>query len=245
MGVGFYASGKLHWRRLDLIYSCDIVSFDLSSHVYGLVGLPSCTEGKFFQWLGVLRGCLSVHKFHRNGDLDVWLMKENGVRDSLEKVATVSFYNDLPNDSIPNPLAIGPNGEILLIYQSSFVIYNPKCDIVVLLVSEAAMGNEKDTRIKIPYYGKETMYLLVMRLSFCLSDMNSFKNTHSANSWCPEDSRQSDAAWIMKIQLTFGLGFSKIKIFDNFLSWKRLIPQAIMYLTIQPLKWHFIFNRKS
>ncbi|KAL8557671.1 hypothetical protein ACS0TY_004949 [Phlomoides rotata] len=124
--AGTYVCGKLHWCVYDLWL---IVTFDLNNHVEGVVGLPSCTEGKFCQRLGVLRGCLSAHVFHPNGDLDVWLMKEYGVTDSWEKVTTVSFCNDLRNDAIPIPLAIGPNGEILLIYQSSFLIYNPKCDV--------------------------------------------------------------------------------------------------------------------
>ncbi|KAL8544504.1 hypothetical protein ACS0TY_004900 [Phlomoides rotata] len=140
--AGTHVCGKLHWCVYDMWM---IVTFDLNSHVEGVVGLPRCTEGMFCQRLGVLRGCLSAHMFHPNGDLDVWLMKEYGVTDSWEKVATVSFCNDLRNDSIPIPLAIGPNdlrndsipiplaigpnGEILLIYQSNFLIYNPKCDV--------------------------------------------------------------------------------------------------------------------
>ncbi|KAL8557669.1 hypothetical protein ACS0TY_004947 [Phlomoides rotata] len=124
--AGTYVCGKLHWCIYELGM---IVTFNLNSHVEGVVRLPRCTEGKFCQRLGVLRGCLSVHMFHPNGDLDVWLMKEYGVTYSWEKVVTISFYNDLHNDSIPIPLAIGPNGEILLIYQSSFMIYNPKCDV--------------------------------------------------------------------------------------------------------------------
>ncbi|KAL8511087.1 hypothetical protein ACS0TY_017782 [Phlomoides rotata] len=127
-GMGMYVSGKLHWCRFEG-YKCDIISFDLNRHVYGVVELPSYMEGDLYS-LGVLGGCLSAHFCNPNGGLDVWLMKEYGVKKSWDKVATVPKYNHPDCCETPTPLVIAPDGEVLLFYYySSIVIYNPKCDV--------------------------------------------------------------------------------------------------------------------
>ncbi|KAL8544499.1 hypothetical protein ACS0TY_004895 [Phlomoides rotata] len=129
-GAGVYASGKLHWCRVDLDDSCDIVSFDLSSHVYGVVELPSYPKSKFKHTLGLIGGCLSGNLIQPNRDLDIWVMKEYGMKESWEKVVCVPYTKDFVRCLTPIPIAINTNGEVLLTHWiSSFCIYNPKCGV--------------------------------------------------------------------------------------------------------------------
>ncbi|KAL8544501.1 hypothetical protein ACS0TY_004897 [Phlomoides rotata] len=129
-GAGVYASGKLHWCRVDLNDGCDIVSFDLSSHVYGVVELPSYPKSEFKHKLGVIGGYLSVHINQPNLNLDIWVMKEYGMKESWDKVACVPYNKDFGRYPTPIPVAISTNGEVLLKHGITyFYIYNPKCGV--------------------------------------------------------------------------------------------------------------------
>ncbi|KAL8544503.1 hypothetical protein ACS0TY_004899 [Phlomoides rotata] len=130
-GAGVYAIGKLHWCRVDLDYNYDIVSFDLSSHVYGVVELPSYPpKSKIMHTLGVIGGCLSVHIIQTNLDLYIWVMKEYGMKESWDKVACAPCTKGWIPCPTPIPIAISTNGEVLLTYEKEyFHIYNPKCGV--------------------------------------------------------------------------------------------------------------------
>ncbi|KAL8557655.1 hypothetical protein ACS0TY_004935 [Phlomoides rotata] len=126
-GVGVYVNGKLHWEKHD---KREIVSFDLSSHVSGVVELPSSYSDvrfRFMSSLGVHKGCLITHAFHPNTHFDIWVMKEYGAKESWDKVTTVLYFDDPHGYSV----AIAPNGDILLNYDSSFAIYNPKSNVLL------------------------------------------------------------------------------------------------------------------
>lgn len=119
---GKYASGRLHWPGT-LRVDWDIASFDLGSLEFGRVERPSYPDSGFNECMGVIGGCLSMlcdYKSH----LDVWIMKEYGVRESWDRVVTVT--------TVDNPMerlvlfTVGPNGEIILTYQSNCVIYYPE-----------------------------------------------------------------------------------------------------------------------
>ncbi|KAL8544315.1 hypothetical protein ACS0TY_004741 [Phlomoides rotata] len=127
---GKYVNGKLHWGRL-LTNKRVIISFDLNSYENGVVELPSFVMGDEHR-LGVVGRCLSVNCIPREGNIDVWLLKDYGVKECWEKVVTVPYYDHDPRDySFPSPFAIGPNGEVLLAYDSTFMIYNPEGLIVL------------------------------------------------------------------------------------------------------------------
>ncbi|KAL8505458.1 hypothetical protein ACS0TY_016632 [Phlomoides rotata] len=121
--AGVYVSGKLHWQKQD---KCEIVTFDLSSHVFGVIELPSYLGFRYTSSLGVHKGCLiavALHPTYKH--LDIWLMKEYGVKDSWDKVITVLNYND------SRVFVVGPNGDVLLSYGSALAaIYNPKCNVL-------------------------------------------------------------------------------------------------------------------
>ncbi|KAL8544493.1 hypothetical protein ACS0TY_004890 [Phlomoides rotata] len=122
-----YVNGKLHWEKHD---KREIVSFDLSSHVSRVVELPSSYSDvrfRFMSSLGVHKGCLITHAFHPNTHFDIWVMKEYGAKESWDKVTTVLYFDDPHGYSV----AIAPNGDILLNYDSSFAIYNPKSNVLL------------------------------------------------------------------------------------------------------------------
>ncbi|KAL8556884.1 hypothetical protein ACS0TY_004382 [Phlomoides rotata] len=131
-GAGVYVNGKLHWQKHD---KCVIVSFDLNSHVSGVVDLPSSysysSDVRFLSILRVHKGCLIAHALqieNPNTHLHIWVMKEYGVKESWDKVTSVLYFNDPRGYSF----AIAPNGDVLLNYGPSFAIYNPKSNVLRL-----------------------------------------------------------------------------------------------------------------
>ncbi|KAL8544514.1 hypothetical protein ACS0TY_004907 [Phlomoides rotata] len=120
---GTYVNGKLHW----VIPNSVVASFDMNSHVYGMVELPRYSKEEFKQRVGVLKGCLTAYCFHRETHIDVWLMKEYGVKESWLKVATIPYYHGPRDFAYATPFAIFPNGEVLVIYATSAILfYDPK-----------------------------------------------------------------------------------------------------------------------
>ncbi|KAH6834531.1 hypothetical protein C2S53_004113 [Perilla frutescens var. hirtella] len=135
---GKLASGKLHWEMID---HCDtdnnessdteevensrweIIAFDLSREVYETVGQPRCySEGRFCPYLGKLEECVSV-LCHYGYFIDVWVMKEYGVKESWKKVMVVDVAYVAGKPPSLTPLCIGLEGEILLMERGSFLIY--------------------------------------------------------------------------------------------------------------------------
>lgn len=126
-GAGKFLGGNLHWVIADDV-NWEIVSFDLKGKVFGNVEQPSCSDGVTFQTLAVMGGCLSVLCDYHNTYFDVWVMKEYGVKESWVKVVTLSNFHHR-SISEASLFCRGPNGEILLIYGSTFVIYHPKDNV--------------------------------------------------------------------------------------------------------------------
>ncbi|KAI3470418.1 hypothetical protein Pfo_027081 [Paulownia fortunei] len=125
--TGKFVSGKLHWgRRVGFNSRWDIVSFDLGSETCETVEQPRYVEGGFSPSLGVLGECLCVLCDFPKTSVDVWVLKQYGVKESWAKVVTVPYLDDPWKGPYSTPLCIGPKGEILLVYGSSFIMYDPK-----------------------------------------------------------------------------------------------------------------------
>lgn len=123
---GKFASGKLHWdRTVGLRYRWNITSFDLRSEAYGAVELPVFLDGCLSGSMGVLGGCLSVLCDYYS-HLNIWVMKQYGVKESWDKVVTIPNLHNPVSTSFSALFALGPNGEVLLTYGSTFVIYYPE-----------------------------------------------------------------------------------------------------------------------
>ncbi|CAA0821223.1 Unknown protein [Striga hermonthica] len=122
-----FVGGKLHWgKKVGLNW--EIVSFDLATETLGKVEPPSGFEGFFSASLGILGGCLCVLRDFREMNLDVWVLQHYGVGDSWVKMASIHYdiiCCVLRKGPYPEPLCMGPTGEVLLVCGSSFVIWDP------------------------------------------------------------------------------------------------------------------------
>ncbi|PHT39069.1 hypothetical protein CQW23_22642 [Capsicum baccatum] len=130
---GKFVKGKLHWSttaRCAQYTGWEIISIDLTDEKWGKVEQPCFEEGNLDFALGVLENNLSVLCNYRTW-ADVWVMKEYGVKDSWGKMYTIRRPNDDPGNFLFSPpLCVSNKGEILLVFGSIFMIYNPNDDSI-------------------------------------------------------------------------------------------------------------------
>lgn len=124
----YFVRGKLHWTLGTGVEK--IVSFDLGNETYGAVELPKCEGGYFDLTLGELGGCLSVLCFYENRRVDVWIMREYGVKESWTKVVLVPVVNDLGYEMFHKTIFLAKNSQILLHFGNGLAIYNPNCNSI-------------------------------------------------------------------------------------------------------------------
>ncbi|KAL3620058.1 hypothetical protein CASFOL_034970 [Castilleja foliolosa] len=131
-----YANGKLHWlvkRGCQRI----IVSLDLASERYGEVGSPRdvdngcccCTDTEIHNpclTLGLFSGSLCLMLDDHSSCMQLWVMKEYGVRDSWARVFVMPHMG-CPG-RYPHMLLVWllSDDEILLSYGHVIVVYNTK-----------------------------------------------------------------------------------------------------------------------
>ncbi|XP_028803145.1 F-box protein At3g07870-like [Neltuma alba] len=92
-------NGRLHWvtqpRKRGRNRWSALVSFDLTNEVYEHVPIPySETLKKYEFHLLVIKGCLSAAFYCRRGRLEIWVMKNYGVKESWIK--EFSIRNHVP-----------------------------------------------------------------------------------------------------------------------------------------------------
>ncbi|GMY35324.1 F-box protein CPR1 [Fagus crenata] len=89
---GMLASGALHWvvnPKAESDTTNLILAFDIGVEEYRLVPQPDFSDKNFHMNVGVLGGCLTILCIHNNFRLDVWVMKEYGVKESWMKLYSV------------------------------------------------------------------------------------------------------------------------------------------------------------
>ncbi|OMO52946.1 hypothetical protein CCACVL1_28977 [Corchorus capsularis] len=113
-------NGALHWFGQDKVkkYSQNIiVSFDLMLEEFGRISLPDIRIDETEEddsMLTVLGGCLSVISRMPDNKIDVWLMKDYGMKESWTKEFTIDPEFHLLG--FLRPLWVLSNGEILAEY---------------------------------------------------------------------------------------------------------------------------------
>ncbi|WRX10187.1 F-box domain - like 10 [Theobroma cacao] len=137
-------NGRLRWLSKPNKYTMAslLVSFDLATEQFQEVPEPDCCGlDRCFHHLMVLRGCLSAVACHDNEQLDIWVMKKYGTKESWVKQFNIGTYlpRTLKQEDIlafnyskrhfPKSfvlvLCILKSGEILLEYKSrALVVYD-------------------------------------------------------------------------------------------------------------------------
>ncbi|KAG5588015.1 hypothetical protein H5410_048449 [Solanum commersonii] len=140
-----FVNGKLHW--LDKHWN--IISMDLADEKWAEVDQPCCFKGCGFLKLGVFESDLSVFCNHAWTHVDVWVMKEYGVKESWTKMFTIKSPEDSMGRIFYPIILMSNEGEILLKFGSRFTKYNPKDDSVRYLdVTKLAPCHEVQIYVK-------------------------------------------------------------------------------------------------
>ncbi|XVF71785.1 hypothetical protein PTKIN_Ptkin12aG0066900 [Pterospermum kingtungense] len=143
-------NGRIHWfpKPYRNTTASLLISFDLATEQFEEIPKPDCCGlDRCFHHLMVLGGCLSVGAYHDNEQLEIWVMKEYGIKESWIKQFNIATnylpktlqLNDLQRVNIARarlagfrnwsvrPLCILKNGEILLHYRNRvIVLYDPQ-----------------------------------------------------------------------------------------------------------------------
>lgn len=137
--------GRLHWVTWPRRYKRrSIISFDLADEQFQEVPTPDCyTLNKRKYHLVVLGGCLAAAVYSNFGKLEIWVMREYGVKESWIKKFNIGSYvprgfernvnqsfkisKIISKGRFVRVLCLLQNGEILLEYKSrALVSYDPK-----------------------------------------------------------------------------------------------------------------------
>jgi F-box interacting protein len=115
-GYGTLASGALHWvvpAGFGLL--CMIVAFDLVAEEFRIVPQPDHVDPGFEMDLGALEGCLCMLCNYGGDFVDVWAMKEYGLKESWTKLFKVSQSSLNRRFGQVMPLAYSKSGDKVLL----------------------------------------------------------------------------------------------------------------------------------
>ncbi|XP_071939824.1 F-box/kelch-repeat protein At3g23880-like [Coffea arabica] len=130
IGLGISVAVSLHWSTSPRFGRWGkILSLDLANETYGEVEQPKYGEGTFDWTLEVLGGCLSIVRYYRSSRVEVWILKDYGVKESWTKVVLISNFSDPGYLCSCKPVFQSNDGEILFYYLSNLpglMLYNPK-----------------------------------------------------------------------------------------------------------------------
>lgn len=115
---GVLASGNLHWivnEETERGKTNLIVSFDLGCEEYGLVPQPEFTHPRFYADVEALGGCLSLICNYYLTHIDIWVMKEYGVKESWTKLISMAQPGTLRSFQNVRPIGYSKSGGQLLL----------------------------------------------------------------------------------------------------------------------------------
>ncbi|KAK9130522.1 hypothetical protein Sjap_011009 [Stephania japonica] len=127
--TGKLVNGAIHWEgspsdAMDMSFF--IISFDIGNEEFREVPLPEFKNGKEWARMAVLDGHLCILRYRALG-LEVWVMKNYGVRESWTMFFSIGQPVYIPRKELISPLCILKNGEILVNKQGKcLMLYNPK-----------------------------------------------------------------------------------------------------------------------
>ncbi|XP_055809425.1 F-box/kelch-repeat protein At3g23880-like [Solanum dulcamara] len=130
---GVLLNGIIHWdSRPHCDFNVDnskIVYFDLVNEKQGKLDLPSYDENEYVHW-DLMSSKESLFGFCHcecQGAVDIWIMKEYGVKESWNKFASVPYY--VVPGIFYSPLFMNEDGEVLLRDGERLVLFNIRKNI--------------------------------------------------------------------------------------------------------------------
>ncbi|TYI12896.1 hypothetical protein ES332_A08G020800v1 [Gossypium tomentosum] len=117
---GFLANNALHWMvfRTPESRNKELVGFDLGSEEFRFLELPDCClDEAFLIDIKAMGGdiCLTA-TFRDFSNVDVWIMKEYGVKESWIKLISCYQPEFIPDSPFAVPLAVSKNGDKVLLF---------------------------------------------------------------------------------------------------------------------------------
>ncbi|KAI8027808.1 F-box protein CPR1 [Camellia lanceoleosa] len=121
--TGLLVGGALHWsvNPKPMLHEDGphaLIAFDLGVEEYRMVSLPECGAVDFCLKFAVLNGCLCVLHYYLKKGVDLWVMKEYGVKESWTKLIYIEQSN-IRFAIYLEPLAYSKNGKKVL-FQHNF-----------------------------------------------------------------------------------------------------------------------------
>lgn len=149
---GTFASGALHWvvnRKFNVEEADLIVAFDLTVERFREVPLPECTEERFHIDVGVLGGCVCMIATYQDVRIDVWVMREYGVKKSWAKLFSVAQADEVVGSfKYLRPLVYSKtDGEVLLELDNQRLVWYDLRGKRVKNVSVAGLPNSFEAEI--------------------------------------------------------------------------------------------------
>ncbi|XP_055823479.1 F-box protein At3g07870-like [Solanum dulcamara] len=125
---GACVNGSLHWvssgydgpKLVD-----QIVGFDLENEVFRVIPHPDFDSGRLNYILGVLQGRLSATRYKFQDYVEIWVMKDYGVKESWTKCVKVVCSEVGLIIGPVQPLFFQRNGELILQHGGSLLSYSP------------------------------------------------------------------------------------------------------------------------
>lgn len=97
----------------ELNYERKFVSLDLENDVYGEVELPEYMARISGLRFGTLGGCLALWRLYMSGKVELWVMKEYGVRESWAQTVVVPSCREPDRHIFSRPLIYLKDGQLL------------------------------------------------------------------------------------------------------------------------------------
>ncbi|KAK6269135.1 hypothetical protein QUC31_013295, partial [Theobroma cacao] len=119
---GVFASGALHWvltHKVQLSEENVIVALDLAAEKYREIPQPEYIDKRFQLDVGVLGGCLCAIANYDDVRVDLWVMKEYGLKESWTRLFSVAREEVIGPLRYVKPLAYSRSGDQVLLEHNS------------------------------------------------------------------------------------------------------------------------------
>ncbi|KAK1417708.1 hypothetical protein QVD17_26842 [Tagetes erecta] len=124
--LNVFVNGGLHWlvnRRPDVKVDFMIAAFDLTTEEVGFVPQPDFVNEKVQVNLSILGGCLCMVCNYPKNNVDVWVMKSYGVKDSWSKLISTADVKLVRELDILRPIVYSKSGHQVLLEKNFEGLY--------------------------------------------------------------------------------------------------------------------------